>query len=96
MLDELSIGGVKTNINFFRRIIGHPAFAAAEIDTGFIPRNQAQLIPQATELDDEFWQAGAQAFAQNLPSVQRADGRAHRGPTAMAYVADYRRRLRRT
>ena len=38
MLDEFAIGGLKTNLNFLRRIIGHPAFAAAELDTGFIPR----------------------------------------------------------
>ena len=45
MLDEFAIGGLKTNINFLRRIIAHPAFAAAELDTGFIPRYQEQLLP---------------------------------------------------
>ncbi len=73
MLDEFAIGGLKTNINFLRRIIAHPAFAAAELDTGFIPRYQAQLLPAPSELSDEFWQAAAQAFAQSLPSVVRAD-----------------------
>lgn len=37
MLDEFAIGGLKTNIAFLRRILAHPAFAAAELDTGFIP-----------------------------------------------------------
>ena len=73
MLDEFAIGGLKTNINFLRRIIAHPAFAAAELDTGFIPRYQAQLLPAPSELSDGFWQAAAQAFAQSLPSVVRAD-----------------------
>ena len=73
MLDEFAIGGLKTNINFLRRIIAHPAFAAAELDTGFIPRYQAQLLPAPSELNDGFWQAAAQAFAQSLPSVVRAD-----------------------
>jgi 3-methylcrotonyl-CoA carboxylase alpha subunit len=45
MLDEFAIGGLKTNINFLRRIIAHPAFAAAELDTGFIPRYQETLLP---------------------------------------------------
>lgn len=73
MLDEFAIGGLKTNINFLRRIVGHPAFAAAELDTGFIPRYQEQLLPAPAELSDEFWQAAAQAFAQGQPSQSRAD-----------------------
>jgi 3-methylcrotonyl-CoA carboxylase alpha subunit len=73
MLDEFAIGGLKTNINFLRRIIGHPAFAEAELDTGFIPRYQEQLLPAAAELSDEFWNTAAQAFAQSLPVTTRAD-----------------------
>lgn len=73
MLDEFAIGGLKTNINFLRRIIGHPAFAAAELDTGFIPRYHEQLLPAAGELSDEFWNTAAQAFAQSLPGTARAD-----------------------
>ncbi|MCU1760208.1 acetyl/propionyl/methylcrotonyl-CoA carboxylase subunit alpha [Pseudomonas sp. 14P_8.1_Bac3] len=73
MLDEFAIGGLKTNINFLRRIIGHPAFAAAELDTGFIPRYQDQLLPTPSELSDEFWQAAAQAFARSQPDTTRID-----------------------
>ena len=73
MLDEFAIGGLKTNINFLRRIIAHPAFAAAELDTGFIPRYQETLLPAPGELSDEFWQTAAQAFAQGLPSAVRED-----------------------
>jgi len=73
MLDEFAIGGLKTNINFLRRIIGHPAFAAAELDTGFIPRYQDQLLPAPAALSDEFWDVAAQAFAQSLPGMARAD-----------------------
>lgn len=73
MLDEFAIGGLKTNISFLRRIIGHPAFAAAELDTGFIPRYQEQLLPAPNELSDAFWQAAAQAFAQSQAHHIRAD-----------------------
>jgi len=68
MLDEFAVGGLKTNLGFLRRIIGHPAFAAAELDTGFIPRYQQQLLPAAGALSDEFWQAAGSAFIQSLPS----------------------------
>ncbi|AZF27440.1 acetyl/propionyl/methylcrotonyl-CoA carboxylase subunit alpha [Pseudomonas sp. R2-60-08W] len=68
MLDECAVGGLKTNLGFLRRIIGHPAFAAAELDTGFIPRYQQELLPVAGALDDEFWQAAGSTFMQSLPA----------------------------
>ncbi|MDO9624780.1 MAG: acetyl-CoA carboxylase biotin carboxylase subunit, partial [Pseudomonas sp.] len=45
MLKETCIGGVKTNLAFLTRVLAHPAFADAELDTGFIPRHEAQLLP---------------------------------------------------
>ncbi|MFQ6593620.1 MULTISPECIES: acetyl/propionyl/methylcrotonyl-CoA carboxylase subunit alpha [Pseudomonas] len=71
MLDEFAVGGLKTNLGFLRRIIGHPAFAAAELDTGFIPRYQDELLPSPGALSDEFWQMAGSAFMQSLPT---ADG----------------------
>ena len=73
MLDEFAIGGLKTNLSFLRRIIAHPAFAAAELDTGFIPRNEAQLLPKAQPLPDAFWSVAAPAFVQTLPLDRRDD-----------------------
>ncbi|WP_397448370.1 acetyl/propionyl/methylcrotonyl-CoA carboxylase subunit alpha [Pseudomonas sp. NA-150] len=73
MLDEFAIGGLKTNLAFLRRIIGHPAFAAAELDTGFIPRYQEQLLPPVGELSAEFWQAAAAAFSQSQSEHVRQD-----------------------
>ncbi|TCV66507.1 acetyl/propionyl/methylcrotonyl-CoA carboxylase subunit alpha [Pseudomonas fluorescens] len=73
MLDEFVIGGLKTNIGFLRRIVAHPAFAAAELDTGFIPRYQAQLLPEPGELDDAFWFAAAQGIALSLAPHVRGD-----------------------
>ncbi|NWE29069.1 acetyl/propionyl/methylcrotonyl-CoA carboxylase subunit alpha [Pseudomonas gingeri] len=73
MLDEFAVGGLKTNLGFLRRIIGHPAFAAAELDTGFIPRYQEQLLPPAGELSDEFWQVAAQAWSRSMTVMPRAD-----------------------
>ncbi|VVO29051.1 acetyl/propionyl/methylcrotonyl-CoA carboxylase subunit alpha [Pseudomonas fluorescens] len=82
MLDEFAIGGLKTNISFLRRIVGHPAFAAAELDTDFIPRYQEQLLPPPNELSEEFWQAAAQAFGQSQPDSVRADDQS--SPWALA------------
>lgn len=68
MLDEFAVGGLKTNLGFLRRIIGHPAFAAAELDTGFIPRYQEQLLPPTGALSDDFWQAAGAALMHSLPA----------------------------
>ena len=73
MLDEFAIGGLKTNLSFLRRIIGHPAFAAAELDTGFIPRYQEELLPAAQPLPTAFWSAAAEAFHQSQPPQIRGD-----------------------
>ena len=73
MLDEFAIGGLKTNLSFLRRIIAHPAFAAAELDTGFIPRYEDQLLPAAQPLPAAFWSAAAEAFNQSQPPRVRDD-----------------------
>jgi 3-methylcrotonyl-CoA carboxylase alpha subunit len=73
MLDEFAIGGVKTNLPFLRRIIAHSAFAAAQLDTDFIPLHHAQLLPQPATFSSEFWQAAAAAFSQSQPAHVRQD-----------------------
>ena len=37
-LNEYFVGGIKTNISLFRRILRNPEFRAAKIDTGFLDR----------------------------------------------------------
>jgi 3-methylcrotonyl-CoA carboxylase alpha subunit len=73
MLKETCVGGVRTNLAFLTRVLAHPAFANAELDTGFIPRNEAQLLPPVSELPAEFWQLAAEAFVQSEAPLQRHD-----------------------
>ena len=73
MLDETCVGGVRTNLPFLRRVIGHPAFAAAELDTGFIPRHEAELMRTPGELADAFWQLAGELFVQTEPAKIRED-----------------------
>jgi acetyl-CoA carboxylase biotin carboxylase subunit len=57
-LNEYFVGGIKTNISLFRRILSHPDFEAGKIDTGFLDRllkekhdrPEAQIDPQAREV----------------------------------------------
>ena len=47
-LADTAVLGVVTNLDFLARVAAHPEFAAAEIDTGFIERHRAALIPPRT------------------------------------------------
>jgi 3-methylcrotonyl-CoA carboxylase alpha subunit len=74
MLDEFAIGGLRTNLAFLRRIIAHPAFAEAQLDTDFIPRYQAQLLPPAEPLPEAFWPLAAEGLRQSsAPRVRQDD-----------------------
>jgi 3-methylcrotonyl-CoA carboxylase alpha subunit len=48
-LEETQIAGLRTNTAFLIRALKNPDFIAGEIDTGFIPRHQAELIPPKSE-----------------------------------------------
>ena len=43
-LIETKLRGLATNLGFLRRVVSDEAFAAAQIDTGFIARHQARLL----------------------------------------------------
>jgi len=49
-LNEYFVGGIKTNISLFRRILRHPDFRAGKIDTGFLDR---MLKEKDHELDSQ-------------------------------------------
>jgi acetyl-CoA carboxylase, biotin carboxylase subunit len=54
-LDECFVGGIKTNISLFRRILRDADFRAAKVDTGFLDRllkrtDGAPVEPQAAEV----------------------------------------------
>ncbi len=44
-LADTEVAGLATNTGFLAAIAGHPAFAAADLDTGFIARHRDSLLP---------------------------------------------------
>ena len=44
-LRETEIAGLSTNVDFLGRIVASKAFADADLDTGLIERNRAELLP---------------------------------------------------
>jgi 3-methylcrotonyl-CoA carboxylase alpha subunit len=67
-LDEVEIVGVKTNVAFLRRIAGSRAFSNAELDTGLIERNRAELFASDKPVESDL--LAAAAFAE-LAEEQR-------------------------
>ncbi|MBE0689192.1 MAG: hypothetical protein IH587_03605, partial [Anaerolineae bacterium] len=51
-LCETVILGLTTNLEFLRALLEHPAFAAGEVDTGFVERHLHELLPDSTSLSD--------------------------------------------
>ena len=51
-LADYEVVGVRTNLDLLRGIAGHPAFAAADLDTGFIGRHGDELLPVAGDPPD--------------------------------------------
>ena len=52
-LDEYFIGGIKTNLGLFRKILQHPDFVAAKIDTGFLDRLLSQPAAPSQAVDEK-------------------------------------------
>ena len=50
-LDEYVIGGIRTNLGLFRRILTDSGFCAARIDTGYLDRLLAQEPDEPSNLD---------------------------------------------
>ena len=69
MLQDTAVGGFATNLAFLQRLLAHPAFAAAELDTGFIERHQVALLPAPAELPEAFWTLAGQAWLATLPAA---------------------------
>jgi 3-methylcrotonyl-CoA carboxylase alpha subunit len=49
-LAATEVGGLATNLDFLQAILRQPDFAAGKVDTGFIERHRAELLPDAQPL----------------------------------------------
>ena len=64
-LDEYVVGGIKTNISLFRRILMDEDFRAARIDTGYLERLLVGIMADGGEaVPDEVVAVAAALFAE--------------------------------
>ena len=67
-LGEYVVGGIKTNIALFRRILLDPDFRAARIDTGYLERMLAAAPPPQPEpIPEDVVALAAALFSASLP-----------------------------
>ncbi|HEY5512927.1 MAG TPA: biotin/lipoyl-containing protein, partial [Geomonas sp.] len=52
-LAEYQVVGVSTNVEFLAALAAHPAFAAGDLDTGFIERHRGVLFPETCAASDQ-------------------------------------------
>ena len=70
-LDDYRIAGVKTNLNFLTRLVEHPAFAKAELDTHFIEHHQTELFaPEQNEPTQALMLAALYLLLKQQPATQ--------------------------
>jgi 3-methylcrotonyl-CoA carboxylase alpha subunit len=79
-LADYEIAGLTTNVGFLAAIASHPAFAAGEIDTGFIERHRTQLLPTAARTPGEILVLAALAFLLRQSAAARSSARALADP----------------
>ncbi len=70
---EYELAGVQTNLDLLRRVAAHPAFLAAELDTGFLGRHPEVLTPPTAEPPiDAIAAAAAEVLAERARSARTA------------------------
>ncbi|MBW8270893.1 acetyl/propionyl/methylcrotonyl-CoA carboxylase subunit alpha [Caldovatus aquaticus] len=81
-LGEYEVVGVRTNLGLLRAIAAHPAFAAGELDTGFIARHAAALLPAAepAAVPAAVWAAAALAALRDQRAAITAAARSSGDP----------------
>jgi acetyl-CoA carboxylase, biotin carboxylase subunit len=95
-LDEYFVGGIKTNLALFRRILEHPDFVAARIDTGFLDRLLATKAAPSmgTETLSEIAAISAALFAATSAQKNSQNGSPSTAPGKSAEISAWKRTAR--
>ena len=83
-LNEYFVGGIKTNISLFRRILNDPDFHAAKLDTGYLDRLLKTKAPETARENPEIAAIAAGVFALLDPAASTSNGTGRPGTKAEA------------
>jgi len=89
------LGGIKTNISLFRRILSDADFRAGKLDTGYLDRLLKSNSPELRREDAEVAAIAAGIFAiLDPPSAVASNGNASPGSGSRAAASDWKRAAR--
>ena len=71
-LDEYEIAGPTTNIEFLKAVCRNQAFAAGEVETGFIPKRRDELFEPIKIVPEIFAQAAVGSYLADTLAIQPA------------------------
>jgi 3-methylcrotonyl-CoA carboxylase alpha subunit len=69
-LDRTAVFGVGNNLALLRAVVQHPAFAAGDVDTGFVDRELAALVQDVPPDPEAVLLAGSLALAGRAPRAE--------------------------
>jgi acetyl-CoA carboxylase biotin carboxylase subunit len=95
-LDEYFVGGIKTNIPLFRRILGDPDFYAGRLDTGFLDRLPNPSDGKAPDCEPAKIAAIAAGIFAALASATGQAGAADSRSGAESDASEFGRNWKRT
>jgi acetyl-CoA carboxylase biotin carboxylase subunit len=94
-LDEYFVGGIKTNISLFRRILSDADFRAGKLDTGYLDRLLKSNSPHLGREDADVAAIAAGIFAILDPaSAVAGNGNASPSSSSLAAWSDWKRAAR--
>jgi 3-methylcrotonyl-CoA carboxylase alpha subunit len=70
-LADTQLGGVTTNLAFLRRLVAHPAMMAGDVDTGFVARHAATLIPAPREVPSQALAAFVAVYMERMRQIRQ-------------------------
>jgi acetyl/propionyl-CoA carboxylase alpha subunit len=85
-LDELRVDGIRTSINFHRRVMTHPAFLSGALHTGFLTEH-----PELTKADGDSWLQEVAVLAAAIAHFRRLEQLSAQGGTRPAQRSAWRR-----
>ncbi len=83
-LDEMEIGGVQTTAPFHRYVVGHPAFAAADLSTGWVDDHWEAAAVRAVAVEAAQLAAGLAAIEPSSGDGTRSAARGATVPVELA------------
>ncbi|KAI8922493.1 putative methylcrotonoyl-CoA carboxylase [Powellomyces hirtus] len=76
-LADFHVSGLHTNIEFLKALAAHPSFIAADVETGFIPKHEKDLLPPRPATSFSTFATAALSAVLTTPAIATSTSTAH-------------------